>query len=154
MSLTEGTYYEEVYGRFAQKITDFSLYELLQSKDAEVQKFVEKMLHGYLISAVSKFYKCTSDLSDRDEVIKKFNTVLSDLDIEILSLLMVVEWISPQLNSTEYTLQFIGGKNQKFYAQSNQLMQLQALENNSRLKAKKLISNYTYLTSKSKLGGG
>ena len=113
MPLIKGTKYEEIYDKFAKCITDYNLFELLQSDDAESQKFVENMLEGFLMSSVAKFYKCTKDLSNRDEILKQFNFVLDDLEIEILALMMVAEWVEPQLNSTSYTLQFIGGTNTK-----------------------------------------
>lgn len=151
MPLTSGTKYEVVYNSFARKITDFNLYEMLQSEDVEVQQFVEDMLEGYLTSAVSKFYKCKKDLTDRDDILKQFNFSLDDLEIEILALMMVVEWIEPQLNSTELTFQFIGGNSTKYYSQANQLEKLMDLEQKSRSKVKKLIRDYTYKTSMSKL---
>ena len=152
MPLIEGTKYEEIYARFAKCITDFNLFELLQSDDVETQKFVEDMLEGFLMSSVAKFYKCTKDLTNRDEILKQFNFILDDLEIEILALMMVAEWVEPQLNSTSYTLQFIGGTNTKYYAQANQLDKLMQLEKTSRIKARKLIRDYTYKTSMDNLG--
>lgn len=152
MPLIKGTKYEEIYDKFAKCITDYNLFELLQSDDAESQKFVENMLEGFLMSSVAKFYKCTKDLSNRDEILKQFNFVLDDLEIEILALMMVAEWVEPQLNSTSYTLQFIGGTNTKYYAQANQLDKLMQLEKSSRIKARKLIRDYTYKTSMENLG--
>lgn len=113
MPSANGTKYEEIYKKFASFITDFNLFELLQSDDAETQNFVEDMLEGYLLSSTAKFYKCIKDLTDRDDILKQFNFELDDLEKEILALMMVSEWIEPQLNSTSYTLQFIGGTNTK-----------------------------------------
>lgn len=152
MPLIEGTKYEEIYDKFAKRITDYNLFELLQSDNVETQKFIENMLEGHLMSSVAKFYKCKKDLSKRDEILKQFNVVLDDLEIEILSLLMVVEWAEPQVNSTSNTLQFIGGTNTKYYAQANHLDKLMQLEETSRIKAKKLIRDYTYKTSMENLG--
>ena len=152
MPSANGTKYEEIYKKFASFITDFNLFELLQSDDAETQNFVEDMLEGYLLSSTAKFYKCTKDLTDRDDILKQFNFELDDLEKEILALMMVSEWIEPQLNSTSYTLQFIGGTNTKYYAQANQLDKLMQLEEKSRTKTRKLIRDYTYKTSMEKLG--
>lgn len=150
--MPSGTTYEKIYNKFAASITDYSLYELLQSDEPQVQEFVDNMLLGYLTSAIAKFYKCTKDLSDRDDDMKSFHIVLDDIEIEILGLMMVNEWIEPQLNSTLYTNQFIGGSTEKFYAQSSQLGQLRALEERSRNKTRKMIRDYTYQTSMDKLG--
>lgn len=134
------TSYEVVYNRFAQKITDYDL-SMLSEEDLAATLF------GYLISAISKFKRCKSDLSDRDDTALEFNVDLLDSEIEILALMMVVEWIEPQLNSSLITSQFFGGKDEKFFAQSNQLEKLMALKESTAKTARKLIRNYTYLNS-------
>ena len=102
------TSYETIYNRFAQKITDFKLLELSDND-------VHDMLHSWLMSAVAKFRRCNADLSQRDEEIECFTETLSDLEIEILSILMVSEWLEPQVNSVLYTSQFFGGKEEKLW---------------------------------------
>ena len=69
-----------------------------------------------MVSALAKHRKCEHDLSDREEELKQFNIGLADLEMEILSILMVREWISVQLHSVTNTLQVFGGKEEKFYA--------------------------------------
>lgn len=134
------TSYEVVYTRFAQKITDYDLSALSEEDLAAT-------LFGYLISAISKFKKCKSDLSDRNDENLEFNVDLLDSEIEILALMMVVEWIEPQLNSSLITNQFFGGKDEKFFSQSNQLEKLMLLKETTARTARKLIRNYTYLNN-------
>lgn len=131
------TPYETIYKRFLQKITDFKLLELSEPE-------VMEMLYGFLLSAISKFKKCANDLSERDDESKTFSVTLLDIEIEILSILMVVEWLEPQLNSVLYTSQFFGGKDEKFFAQANQLDKLMALKETNERKARKLMRDYTY----------
>ena len=57
---------------------------------------------------------------------------------------MVSEWLEPQLNSELYTSQFFGGKEEKFYAQANQLEKLIALKHRTDIAAKKLMRDYGY----------
>ena len=102
------TSYETIYNRFAQKITD---YKLLELSDTDVHD----MLHSWLVSAISKFRRCNVDLSQRDEEIECFSVDLSDQEIEILSILMVSEWLEPQVSSVLYTSQFFGGKEEKLW---------------------------------------
>lgn len=90
------TSYEAIYNRFLTKITDYEL-AFVPEEDMEL------MLHGWLLSAIAKFRKCASNLSDRDDEQKCFNINLVDEEIEILSLLMISEWIEPQLNSVLLT---------------------------------------------------
>ena len=89
------TSYETIYEKFLQKITDYKILEL-EDKD------VMMMLNGWMTSAIAKFRTCSSDLSNRDDVLMQFNDQLTDLEIEILSILMVSEWLAPQVNSIKY----------------------------------------------------
>ena len=131
------TPYETIYNRALSKIEDPTL-AMLPEED------LENMLHGYLMSAIAKHRKCEHDLSDRDEELKQFNSDLSDLEIEILSILMVREWISVQLHSVVNTLQVFGGKEEKFYSQSSHLAELRALDESLRLEAQQLSRDSTY----------
>ena len=105
---------------------------------------LENMLHGYLMSAIAKHRKCEHDLSDRDEELKQFNSDLSDLEQEIISLLMCREWISSQLLSVTNTLQVFSGKETNYYSQAAHLKELQALDEKYRLEAQQLSRDYTY----------
>ena len=57
---------------------------------------------------------------------------------------MVGEWLAPQLNSVLYTSQFFGGKEEKFYAQANQLDKLMALKETNRVNCLNLMRDYGY----------
>ena len=97
------TPYETIFNRFAQKITDFHL--------AEVDDFsLDEMLNSWLKSAIIRTRKCEHDLSLRDDEAQEFTEDLSDVEIELLALGMVDAWVTPMLNSTELTLQFVGSK--------------------------------------------
>lgn len=131
------TSYETIFQRFSQKITDFKLLELSDSD-------VHLMMKGWLSSAISKFRRCEHDLSKRDNEIEQFSATLNDTEVEILALLMVGEWLEPQLNSELYTSQFFGGKEEKFYAQANQLDKLMTLSKSNKTTCQKLMRDYGY----------
>jgi hypothetical protein len=107
----------------------------------------ESMLHGWLTSAIAKHRKCTHDLSDRDDELRQFNVDLTDIEQEILAILMVREWLAPQLNSVTLTSQVFGGKEEKFYAQANHLSELRELDERLRLEAQQLSRDYTYMVN-------
>lgn len=134
------TSYETVYNAFSQKITD---YVLLDLSDTDLRD----LLLRWLKSAIVKTKKCKNNLSDRDDELNTFNSELLDVEIEILASLMVVEWINPQLNSTMYTSQFFGGKDEKFYAQSNQIDGIRNLKKDMQVEARKLRRDYVTNTS-------
>ena len=146
------TTYDDIYSKFGKKIQDFELAELLQSEDEDTKAFVADMLLGFLDSSIAKFKKCKNDLSDRNDEELTFNIGLEDIEKEILAIMMVSEWLEPQLNSTLVTAQFFGGSEQKFFAQSNQLDKIMVLEKNNDLKARKLMRDYTYRNAAELLG--
>lgn len=131
------TPYEKIYNRFSQKITDFNLMEIDDYT-------LDEMLQGWLNSSIVRIRKCGHDLSLRDDSAQEFQEDLSDLEIELLALGMVDAWVSPMLNSTELTLQFIGGKEEKYYSQSQQLAALQNLKKENLLEMNRLHNYYTY----------
>ena len=131
------TSYEIVYNRFVQKITDFNILDLDDYS-------LDNMLDGWLKSAIVRTRKCEHDLSQRDDVLQEFSEDLSDLEIELLALGMVDAWVTPMLNSTELTLQFLGGKEEKFYSQSQQLAELRNIKKENSLEMNRLHNYYTY----------
>ena len=132
------TQYSTLYEKCLSKLEDPTLV-MLPEED------LEEMLHGYLMSAIAKHRKCEHDLSDRDDELKQFNFDLSDLEIEILSILMVREWISVQLHSVVNTLQVFGGKEERFYAQSSHIKELREMDDRLRLEAQQLSRDYSYI---------
>lgn len=129
------TSYETIYKRFSKKITDFVFLDLSDED-------TEELLFSYLMSSIAKFRKCESDLSERDEDSKAFKNDLLNEEIEILALMMVEEWLEPQLNSSLLTNQIVGGSEEKFYAQANQLDKLQNLQLRNRINAQKTFRDY------------
>lgn len=131
------TSYEEIYNLAANKITDPEI-ALLLPED------IEELFHGYLISAIPKFRKCKNDLSDRDDELRQFNVDLLDVEKEILAILVVREWLQPQLYSALLTKQVFSDKEQKYYSQSSHLSGLRALDETLKIEAQKLSRDYTY----------
>ena len=136
------TSYEEIYNLAANKITDPEI-ALLLPED------IEELFHGYLISAIPKFRKCKNDLSNRDSKnyynnVRHFNVDLLDVEKEILAILVVREWLHPQLYSALLTKQVFSDKEQKYYSQSSHLSELRALDETLKIDAQKLSRDYTY----------
>lgn len=131
------TTYDSIYNIAASKITDPEI-ALLSSDD------LEEMFHDYLISAISQFRKCKSDLSDRDDEIRQFNADLLDVEKEILAILVVRQWLQPQLYSALLTKQVFSDKEQKYYSQAQHISELRALDETLKLEAQKLSRDYSY----------
>lgn len=131
------TQYSTLYEKCLSKIEDPTL-AMLPEED------LENMLYGYLKSAIAKHRKCEHDLSDRDDELKQFNSTLSDLEIEILGILMVREWVSGQLYSVTNTLQVFSDKETKYYSQAAHITELREMDERLKLEAQQLSRDYTY----------
>lgn len=134
------TSYHEIYDRFLRKITDFNLPQL---DDSELQEICK----GYMESAIAKFKKMQSDLSKRDNVVLQFDEDLLDVEKEILALQMVCEWVEPQVNSTLLLSQMVGWKEDRFFAQSNQIAALKSLRDSAEERARALRRDWSYQNS-------
>lgn len=133
------TPYEVVYGRFLNRTTDFNLGNLDDHT-------LNEMLKGWLHSAIVNV-RTSTDLSARDDDNEIFENDLTDRDVELLAMGMTISWLDQYLNSTENVLQFIGGKEEKYYSQANHISELRALREDTRVEMKRLHSYGTYTSS-------
>ena len=132
------TPYEKIYGRFLNSVTDFNLAEL---DDHTLSEMMKDWLYKAVVRA-----RTSSDLS-RDEEAEAFNNDLSDLDVELLALGMKLVWLDQTLASTELTLQFVGGKEEKWFSQAAHIAELRGLREDTKLEMQKLHSYNTYINS-------
>lgn len=133
------TPYEKVYGRFLNKCTDFNLVDLDDHT-------LNEMMKDWLDSAVIRT-RTSSDLSARDDENEVFENDLSSQDVELLAMGMILAWLDQRIQSTEYTSLFVGGKEEKFYAPSNQLAELRNLRADIVREMQQLHCYNTYLTN-------
>lgn len=133
------TSYETVYGRFLNRVTDFNLSELDDHTLSE-------MLKGWLHSAIVKT-RTSSNLFAKDDENEVFENDLTDLDVELLAMGMTLAWLDQTINSTELTLQFIGGKEQKYYSQSAHITELRALRADTMREMQQLYTYSTYVNN-------
>jgi len=130
------TPYSNIYKRFLAKIDDLTLANLSQA-DAEAR------MHDYLIAAISDFYVCKTNLEDRDDNLQQFNQTLLDIEEDILSDLMIIEWLLPYINSLMVVKQKMTG-DFKLTSQAQHLHELQALKESTQRDVETKMSRYTY----------
>lgn len=99
------TPYEKVYCRFLNKCTDFNLADLDDHT-------LNEMMKDWLDSAIIRT-RTSSDLSARDDEAEEFENDLTDQDIELLAMGMILAWLDQRIQSTEYTNLFVAGKEEK-----------------------------------------
>ena len=130
------TPYEKVYGRFLNRITDFNLGEL---DDHTFGEMLKEWLHTAIINV-----RTSSDLSSYNDELEVFESDLTNQDVELLAMGMTLAWVDQHLNSTENVLQFIGGKEEKYYSQANHIAELRALREDTRVEMKRIHCYGTY----------
>ena len=134
------TQYSTLYNRALAQITDPLLAQLPEAD-------LNNMLHDWLMDAIVEPVVGTYDFSNRDEELSQFNFDISELDQKILAIHMVRGWLAPQIRSVTLTHQVFGGKEEKFYAQANQLAEMRNLDADLQRQADLLFCRGTYFNN-------
>jgi len=139
------TPYETVFKSFKKRIEDKDL-PLLSEYDQE------EMMTEWLDSAIGYIelegLKIENDLSDRDNDLQEFNADLTNSEIEVIAMYMVVAWYDPKINSLQHTLMFVGTKDEKWTSQKDHLNMMMTIQDSKRLEARKYFRNYCYKHNK------
>ena len=145
------TPYEKIYDNLLPKLRS---YEIPLMTVEEVRDY----LHDFLIPAISRFHVCRKDLNDRDDILQRFNVELLDIEIEILSNYMLIEYIDSEYVRTPTLLKVqLPSSDFKFYSPANHLDKLTAMHKNYVTENETLLSRYAWMGVKElgvKLGAG
>ena len=145
------TLYEKLYENLLPK---FRSYEIPLMSTEEVKDY----LHDFLIPAISRFHVCRKDLNDRDDILQRFNIELSDIEIEILSNYLLIEYINSEYIRTPTLLKSQMPSNDfKVFSPGNFLDKLLAMNEVYVKENETLITRYAWLGAKElgiKLGAG
>ena len=145
------TSYENLYDNLLPK---FRSYEIPLMSTEEVKD----CLHDFLIPAISRFHVCRKDLNDRDDILQRFNVELSDIEIEILSNYMLMEYIDSEYVRTPSLLKVqLPSNDFKYFSPANHLDKLMAMHKTFKTENETLLSRYAWMGAKEsgiKLGAG
>ena len=145
------TSYEKLYENLLPK---FRSYDIPLMSTEEVKDY----LHDFLIPATSRFHVCRKDLNDRDDILQRFNVELSDIEIEILSNYMLIEYIDSEYVRVPSLLKVqLPSSDFKYYSPANHLDKLTAMHKNYVSENETLLSRYAWMGAKElgvKLGAG
>ena len=145
------TPYEKLYDNLLPK---FRSYEIPLMTAEEVKDF----LHDYLIPAISRFHICRKNLNDRDDIVQRFNVELSDIEIEILSNYLLIEYIDSEYIRTPSLLKTqLPSSDFKVFSPANFLDKLMAMHKTYVSENETLLSRYAWMGAKEsgvKLGAG
>ena len=145
------TPYEKIYDNLLPK---FRSYEIPLMTVEEVKDY----LHDFLIPAISRFHVCRKDLNDRDDIVQRFNVELSDIEIEILSNYLLIEYIDSEYVRTPSLLKVqLPSSDFKVFSPANFLDKLMAMHKTYVTENETLLSRYAWMGAKEsgiKLGAG
>ena len=145
------TSYEKIYENLLPK---FRSYEIPLMSTEEVKDY----LHDFLIPAVSRFHVCRKDLNDRDDILQRFNVDLSDIEIEILSNYLLIEYIDSEYIRVPSLLKVqLPSSDFKVFSPANFLDKLMAMHKTYVTENETLLSRYAWMGVKEsglKLGSG
>lgn len=145
------TSYEKLYENLLPK---FRSYKIPLMSTEEVKDF----LHDFIIPAISRFHVCRKDLNDRDDILQRFNVELSDIEIEILSNYLLIEYTDAEYIRVPSVLQVdLPSSDFKAFSKANFLKELMAMHDTYVKENETLLSRYAWMGAKElgvKLGAG
>lgn len=119
---------------------------------------VKDYLHDFLIPAISRFHVCRKDLNNRDDILQRFNVDLSDIEIEILSNYLLIEYIDSEYIRTPSLLKVqLPSSDFKVFSPANFLDKMMAMHKTYVSENETLLSRYAWMGAKEsgiKLGAG
>ena len=140
----------KVYSSFLRKLSDYK-FSVINEQDRE---YTEETLYGYYISARAEFVQCRKNLStnrDSSELYIEAEKIfiedsISDKEIEILSILMLVEYFKPIMIRNETLEQALGDSDFNIYSQANHINQLKDLYRELEREANVKAGLYTFVS--------
>ena len=102
------------------------------------------MMTDFIRPACVKFTVCRQDLSNRNDLTQQFNITLTDEEIEILVLLMLIEYLSVNyINVPSLLKQSLTSKDFQTFSNANHLDKLMELREMYRRDARQMMSIYS-----------
>lgn len=133
-----GTSYEKIYENVLPKLRSWEI--PLMSEEQ-----VKECLHDYLVPAITRFHVCRKDLSDRSDEEESFNVVLSDMEIEILSNYLLIEYIDSEYIRTPTLLKSsLSSSDFNTFSSANMLDKLMAMHKTYLHENDVLLSRYSW----------
>jgi len=132
------TQYSNVYNVFLNKMSDSGLLAM----DVSSRSIV---LRRMMVAACEIFdYVCKEDLSKRDDTTEEFEDDVSEESINIITELMLVEWLKQKLYKGSLYETAIGTKDFSIFSPANQLKEIRETYELTKQHSKKLIIDYSY----------
>lgn len=132
------TPYTTLYNVMLAKLTN---YDYLQYTEEEVYD----MIGAYLDPACIKFRVCAQDLFDRSEQFREFNVTLTPLEIDILTNLMVIEYLTANYVNTPSLLKSqMPSKDFSSFSPANHLREIMSVRDTLTKEVSQKMTIYSY----------
>lgn len=133
------TPYEKVYENLLFK---FKSYDIPIMTEEEVKEF----LHDFFIPAIARFHVCRKNLSDRDDMLEQFNVELSDIELEIFSNYVLLEYIDSTYIRTPTLLKVsLSSSDFNAFSNANHLDKLLDMHKTYLTENETLLSRYAWM---------
>lgn len=140
----------KIYSSFLRKLSDYK-FSISNEDDRE---YIEETIYGYYISARAEFVQCRKDLSTNRDSSDTYieasdifiNSNVSDKEVEIISMLMLVEYFKPIIIRNETLEQALGDSDFNIYSQANHINQLKDLYRELKREANVKVGLYTFVS--------
>lgn len=141
--------YENIYSRFLLKVKDYDFYNLTEADANE-------SMRSWLTASLSKpyIYRIFASFSADDEIAELTYTLSSSVNEyadknfveELLAYQMVVEWLTPLVNTTTLLKQMVtNSKESKWYSQKEHLSEMRKLLEDSKNEVRGMLRDKGYI---------
>ena len=141
--------YNNIYSRFLNKIRDYDFAGLPEPNATEQMKeWLQASLSHSYIYRIFNVFSADDEIAEIEYTLKSSVDEYSDTNFveELLGNAMVIEWVTPKLQSTPLLNQMItNSKEQKFYAQANHIAQLRELKADTETKVRSMLRDRGYI---------
>ena len=142
--------YEDIFSIFLSKITDYSF---LEYDENFIKGQMVSWLHSSSSSPRLRAKFSTFALNDNESVLsfslKNSSDEQSDRDfvVDVLARSMVIAWLEPEVKNVLLTKQLLTSGDEKFFAQSNHISQMEQMLNTAKTELKNILRDYGYLNN-------
>jgi hypothetical protein len=130
------TPYSEIDDMFLGDISD----DEIMKYDASDREEILKSLRN---KAVTRFKACRKNLSNRDEILKQFNEILTDDEKLIIATCMRKFWLNDKIYNLELIKQRLSTNDWKLSSQAEHLLRLTVLNQELDKEISRMIVQYT-----------
>lgn len=134
------TNYSSIFSLFSTSVKDYNLDKLYNTSIVNFEIY----LTNFLIKAIPNFINCKKNLEDRNDTTRIFNVVLNTDERVILSNLMLVEWLTKEVNDITQMSIHLQDTYFKTYSEAQNLKEKREHLNKTREDCNKQINQYGF----------